>query len=211
MQKELNLYIDESPADLHQKKIFCMAVVDAPDSLGFIGALLMRICPFWALRYLKPRIYVGHIDAQKKPEILSYLENGKFFSQAKITGVNMLWSTVLIYSFFGFIRCFYNYNQPPPINIFHDPKSMRKDHRENTYNFLKVEIPKWFEKFTDEKVKPVLLKIEEGKKKSVGIKMADFVAREFIKSGESKLKKVSSITIQDLSGYVAQNPTELSF
>ncbi|MBI3313367.1 MAG: hypothetical protein HYZ83_03965 [Candidatus Omnitrophica bacterium] len=167
--------------------------------------------PMQILRILKPRIYLGYINVLKEPSILNYLSNESFFKSQKANGPNTLWSTMAIYSIVGFIINFFKYKQPPPINLIHDPKSMSNKQRNNTYNFLKNEICKWFDKFTEGKVKPSILGMEEGKKKSVGIKIADFVAREFIRNGEMNLKTIASLTIQDLSKYIAQNPTELSF
>lgn len=208
MSEGLNLFVDEYPADLNQSNLFGMAVVDVPDGLHTLPA------SFDPLRFIQTnsiRGYVGYIDLLKEPKIADYQKKWLFAKEDEIRGVNMLWSTVAIYCTFGFIVSFYKQTCPPPINIFHDPKSLSDEHRSATYDFLKQNLPQVFGLFTEGRVRPKLLLVEQGTKNSIGIQVADFLAREHIRFGMNRFKSLPPIHIQDISRYLAENPKQYRF
>lgn len=208
MPEQLTLFVDEYPADLYQSKIFCMSVANVPDGFRDSPGVLDELA---FLKATQIQIYLGCVDSKEEPRILDYLKRRIFAVRDKIRGINMFWSTVAIYCIFGYIVHFYKYTQPPPIHVIHDPKSMAKDHQNATYNFIKNEIPKWFNTFTQGIVQPKILTVQEGQKNSIGVRIADFVSREYITNGVDRLKSVDSIKTQNISHYLAENPKQLQF
>lgn len=207
MNDKLDLFIDEYPPDLYRGPVFCMGVVDVSavlsrdtNSLDFSEVLLSP----------GVRAYLGYVDTQKEVDILNYKKNKIFSEKDDINGPNMFWSTMAIYCVVGFLKIFYKFNSPS-VNLFHDPKTMSDEHRLAMHDFLKLQIPKWFDTFSDGRAKPHIVNIQEGEKNSIGIKVADFITREFVKNGAEQLKRFPSVILEDLSCYVAENPKQLSF
>ena len=138
----------------------------------------------------------------KQTEIIrNYLNRLRTKSDGDSEGKNTLWTGMVGYCTAIFCKKFFVEGQTPEIRLFHDKKSMSKQHQQLTRQFLEEIIPKIHNEYTGH---PLKIEVAEGSKDMLGIHMADRLVRG-VSGGKKEADFKGKIHIADLTNVFKEN------